>query len=81
MAMITETQSGVGFSDSFLSNLMMAFKAVAGTLRFHRTLRILGKLDDIALRDIGLTRSDLIDLQMASTAEAINALTRMRLYR
>jgi len=81
MAMITQTQSGAGFAGSFLSSLMTAFKAVAETITFHRTLRTLGELDDIALRDIGLTRGDLIDLRMASSAEALNAFTRMRFYR
>ncbi|MDB5522588.1 MAG: hypothetical protein JWM58_351 [Rhizobium sp.] len=75
MAMITDTQATIGFSGSFLTRLMAAVHAVADVMRFHRTLRELGTLDDRTLRDIGLIRGDLIELRMASSAEALRALT------
>jgi uncharacterized protein YjiS (DUF1127 family) len=78
MAMMTETQSTIGFSDSLGTRLMAAFHAMTSMMRFHRTLRILEELNDIVLRDIGLTRGDLSDLRIASSEEAVRAMTRIR---
>ena len=78
MAMVTEAHSAAGFSGSFLPSLMTAFRAVVGTLKFQRTLSELDDLGDRTLRDIGLTRADLIDLRMASSAEAMRALAFIR---
>jgi uncharacterized protein YjiS (DUF1127 family) len=81
MAMITETSSGAQYSASLSSSMMAATQAIAGMLRFRKTLNALDRLDDRQLRDIGLTRSDLVDLRMASSTDAVNAIGRVRFYR
>ena len=75
MAMITETPSGAQYSASFSSSMTAAAQAVA------KTLNALDALDDRQLRDIGLTRRDLFDLRIASSADAVNAIGRVRFYR
>jgi len=81
MAMITETPSGAQYSASFSSSISAAAQAVAGMFRFRKTLSALEALDDRQLRDIGLTRGDLVDLRMASSADAVNAIGRVRFSR
>ena len=81
MAMITETPSGAQYSASFSSSMTAAAQAVAGMFRFRKTLNALDALDDRQLRDIGLTRRDLFDLRIASSADAVNAIGRVRFYR
>jgi uncharacterized protein YjiS (DUF1127 family) len=79
MTMMTESQSGAGSPGAFISGVMAACRAVAEAMRFRRTLRILSELDDHALRDIGLTRSDLFDLYVAtSPIDALATLKRIR---
>ena len=77
MAMLTETQSAkIGFLDRFA-----AIAAAIGDLRRARaTVRDLGTLDDHMLRDIGLSRSDLIEIERASPAsDRIELLRRARM--
>jgi uncharacterized protein YjiS (DUF1127 family) len=79
--MITDTPSGARYSASLSSSLSAAAQAIAAMFRFRRTLKALEALDDRQLRDIGLTRGDLTDLRMASSADAVTALARIRFRR
>jgi uncharacterized protein YjiS (DUF1127 family) len=56
-----------------------AFARARDWVRFHTTLTQLDELDDHMLRDVGLTRDDIIDLRLASSAdEKLVDLTRRR---
>jgi uncharacterized protein YjiS (DUF1127 family) len=79
--MITDTPNGARYSASFKSSMSAAIQAIAAMLRFRRRLNALSALDDRLLQDIGLTRSDLIELRTASSIDAVNALSRISLRR
>jgi uncharacterized protein YjiS (DUF1127 family) len=79
--MITDTPHGARYSASFKSSMSAAIRAIAAMLRFRRRLNALSALDDRMLQDIGLTRSDLIELRIASSRDAVNALSRIRFRR
>lgn len=81
MAMITDTPSGAQYSASLSSSMTAAAQAIAGMFRFRKTLNALEALDDRQLRDIGLMRGDIADLRMASSADAVNAIGRVRFRR
>lgn len=75
MAMFAETHSA---PFSLLQRAKM-FARTRDWVRFHNTLAQLDELDDHMLRDVGLTRDDIIDLRLASSAdEKLVDLTRRR---
>lgn len=78
MAMIIETPAGARYSGSFTASVRAALQAAVRMLRFRVTLNALDRLDDNRLRDIGLTRQDLFDLRSASSADALDAISRIR---
>lgn len=82
MTMITLSRSGTGLAGSLLSGPTAVIRAMTETMKFRNTLRRLEELDDHMLRDIGLSRNDLMDLRLASSpAETFATLRRMRLFR
>ncbi len=82
MMTITESKSGTRLSGSLLAGPRALIEAIADSIRFRNTLRKLEGLDDHMLKDIGLSRSDLMDLRLASSAaETFATLRRMHLYR
>jgi uncharacterized protein YjiS (DUF1127 family) len=79
---MTESKSGARLSGSFLAGPRALIEAIADAIRFRKTLTKLEELDDHMLRDIGLSRSDLFDLRLASSAaETFATLRRLHLYR
>jgi hypothetical protein len=77
-----ESKTRTRLSGSFLAGPRALIEAIADAIRFRKTLGKLEELDDHMLRDIGLSRSDLLDLRLASSAaETYATLRRMHLYR
>jgi uncharacterized protein YjiS (DUF1127 family) len=72
---------GVAFATHSFSLLQTAkaFARASDWGRFRNTLSQLDELDEHMLRDIGLTRDDIIDLRLASSGdEKLGDLTRRR---
>lgn len=75
MASLARTQS----TSLSLLQTARAFARASDWARFHNTLSQLDELDDHMLRDIGLTRDDIIDLRLASSAsDTLGDITRRR---
>lgn len=77
MTMMTETRTaGMTFADR-LSALAATFGAMRRT---RKTLRDLSMLDDSMLRDIGLSRADLLDVRtMPLSSDPVAVLRRARM--
>lgn len=77
MAMLTETLS----SRLSVLNRIITLATTAGDVRRKRqTMRDLDALDDHVLRDIGLTRADMLDAQVTPlSSDPVDALRRARM--
>ena len=76
MALFAETQT---MSSLSLLQSAKSFARARDWMRFHKTLSRLDELDEHMLRDIGLTRDDIADLRLASSAtETSGTLERCR---
>jgi uncharacterized protein YjiS (DUF1127 family) len=65
--MTTETHPLSASSLGMTSRFGAFIAAVKEWLSFRNTFNLLDELDDNALRDVGLTRDDLIDLRLATS--------------
>jgi uncharacterized protein YjiS (DUF1127 family) len=60
MTMIHETQIAAGHAGTFLSRIAEVVRSFAALIQARREFKHLNALDDYMLRDIGLSRDDLI---------------------